>query len=213
MLPHMGTDIHGFVEVWNECYDFVEPDDEDFSPYGWHPAIGLDHLYDGRSYAAFGCLFGVRGTAFTPLAADRGLPEGVSSLVESLCTGDADSHSPTWISWAELEAADWDEPSPDIYPYEYRRGPSGEWQRTGLADPGRWSARRTGVHAGRFPDSLDEWPEGTEWVDGDRLVRVARSTRRDAVPDCYWGDLWTVMRTLARRHGSTNVRLVVWFDN
>lgn len=26
-----------------------------------------------------------------------------------------------------------------------------------------------------------------------------------------WGDVWTVMRTLAERHGAENVRLVVWF--
>jgi hypothetical protein len=32
------------------------------------------------------------------------------------------------------------------------------------------------------------------------------------VRDEDWGDVWTVMRTLAERHGAENVRLVVWFD-
>ena len=55
----MGTDVHGFIEVRHDYIDFNEPDGEDRDDLGWHPAIALDQLYDGRSYWAFDCLFGV----------------------------------------------------------------------------------------------------------------------------------------------------------
>ncbi|MFI5861395.1 hypothetical protein [Streptomyces sp. NPDC051546] len=54
-------------------------------------------------------------------------------------------------------------------------------------------------------------PEGMEWPDGDRLFRIGRLRRRDAVPECDWGAVWSVMRTLAGLHGDEGVRLVVWF--
>jgi hypothetical protein len=40
-----------------------------------------------------------------------------------------------------------------------------------------------------------------------------RLTPRQVLRDEDWGDVWTVMRILAKRHGAENVRLVVWFDN
>ncbi len=56
------------------------------------------------------------------------------------------------------------------------------------------------------------YPENTEWPDGDRLFRIGRLQRKDAVPDSEWGAVWSVMRTLANLHGDEGVRLVVWFD-
>ncbi|MGW1880657.1 hypothetical protein [Streptomyces sp. NPDC001975] len=72
-----------------------------------------------------------------------------------------DSHSPSWISWAELEEADWD---------------------------------------------------GTESSAGPSAAET-RLSRRQVVRDEDWGDVWSVMAVLAKRHGAENVRLVVWFDN
>ncbi|GAA5020052.1 hypothetical protein [Streptomyces siamensis] len=40
-----------------------------------------------------------------------------------------------------------------------------------------------------------------------------RFTRRQVLRDEDRGDVWTVMRTLAKRHGAENVRLVACFDN
>ncbi|MGV9454254.1 hypothetical protein [Streptomyces sp. NPDC003635] len=155
----MGTDIHGYVEVRNGWIDTSEPDDDDLF-LRWHPAMNLRHLYDGRSYEAFGCLFGVRGRTFEPLAAGRGFPADASRATRrAYAWEEEDSHSPTWITWAELAAVDWDE----------RDRP------------------------------LPHWPHSL--------------TRREAVPKEEWGDLFEVMHILAHRHGSTNVRLVVWFDN
>ncbi|MEU0629177.1 hypothetical protein [Streptomyces sp. NPDC005989] len=104
----MGTDIHGFIEVRNSCIETSEPDDDELF-FRWHPAIDLDHVYDGRSYAAFDCLFGVRGRSFEPLAAQRGIPRDASRATTRAFGREAeDAHSPSWISWAELEGADWD---------------------------------------------------------------------------------------------------------
>ncbi|MFI1764185.1 hypothetical protein ACH41H_19345 [Streptomyces sp. NPDC020800] len=158
----MGTDMHGFIEVRNSHIDTSEPkDDEPF--LRWHPAMAMDHVYDDRSYEAFGCLFGVRSRTFDPLAAGQGFPSDASrAAARAFQRKSEDAHSASWISWAELEAADWD-----------------EMER---------------------PSTLRPAPE-------DRL------TRRQVLRDEDWGDVWTVMRILAKRHGAKNVRLVVWFDN
>ncbi|WP_405495747.1 hypothetical protein [Streptomyces sp. NBC_00096] len=207
----MGTDIHGFVE----CLD------EDDAL--WAAAIDLDLLHHGRSYDAFGCLFGVRNSAgFRALAADRGLPEGASELVRGqFAEWGRDAHSPTWISWAELKRVDWAEPAErvDARIHEYRRTADG-WVMSGKA---AWDARvaeTVGLQMRRDPGRLfgyeaHDWPEGTEWPDGDdRLYRIGRLTRRDAVvPDGEWKPVWTVMETLAALYGDENVRLTVWFDN
>ena len=160
MIGFMGMDIHGFIEVRNSYIDSSEPDD-DVPLLRWHPAIGLDHVYDGRSYAAFGCLFGVRGRSFEPLAANRGFPRDASRAATRAFEREReDSHSPSWITWAELEATDWD-----------------------------------------CTESIGG-PPGSEIF-----------TRRQVVRDEEWGDVWSVMAVLGKRHGAENVRLVVWFDN
>ena len=73
----MGTDITGAIE----CRPWPK-----FNPEGsWVYAIALDLLYTGRSYDAFGCLFGVRNYAgFRPLAPDRGLPEDTTEETRRL---------------------------------------------------------------------------------------------------------------------------------
>ncbi|MGW5639759.1 hypothetical protein [Streptomyces sp. NPDC003832] len=151
----MSTDISGYVEVRSSVVDMSEPDDDE--PFlRWHPAMSLRQLYHGRSYAAFGCLFGVRGRGFEPLAPGRGFPPDASrATARAFAAEGEDAHSPSWITWAELAAADWDE----------RRRPE------------------------------------------------PALTRREAVREEEWGDVWAVMRVLARRHGADDVRLVVWFDN
>lgn len=49
------------------------------------------------------------------------------------------------------------------------------------------------------------WPEGTEWRDGeDRLYRVERMTRREAIPPAgEWKPLWTVMEPSPPSTGTT----------
>ncbi|MDX2851806.1 hypothetical protein PV342_25805 [Streptomyces sp. PA03-3a] len=206
----MGTDIHGFIECrWDRRLD-----EDDRSRHG---AIDLAHLYNGRSYVAFGSLFGVRDTtSFHPLADHRGLPPDVSreTLADFECWG-SDASGASWITWAELEAADWDEivHEVDDCVHEYRRSPGGTWETHGrnsgltrFAELSGHTDHQTLHHAGRT------YAEGTEWPDGDRLFRIGRLRRRDAVPDRDWAAVWSVMRTPANLHGDEGVRLVVWFD-
>ncbi|MFF1337582.1 hypothetical protein ACFVYT_06630 [Streptomyces sp. NPDC058290] len=206
----MGTDMHGFIECrWDRWLD-----EEDRR---WDAAIDLAHLYAGRSYAAFGALFGVRDTAsFLPLAADRGLPRDVSDEARAGFDGwGRDAHGASWVTWAELTAVDWDEGAAEVDEcvHEYRRGPEGSWELYGrnssltrFAEVSGLSGPRDLYRAGRTQ------PEGSEWYDGDRLFRVGRLTRKQAVPDSDWEAVWAVMRTLAGLHGDEGVRLVVWFD-
>ncbi|MFE3555075.1 hypothetical protein ACFXKW_09445 [Streptomyces sp. NPDC059193] len=211
----MGTDIYGFIEVRDRFIDLSEPDDED-EILRWHPAGALDHYYDGRSYYAFGCLFGVRDRTFEPLAPGRGFPEDASRASTRAFREDTDAHSPSWISWGELESAAWDEPAAlrvHSRAFEYHRGPDGEWVWYGCGTSDERLAELTKTSLRTVMHADEHWPEGTEWLDGDRLFRISRLTRRQVVPDEEWGDVWTAMKTLAKRHGPDHVRLVVWFDN
>jgi hypothetical protein len=212
----MGTDINGFIECRRDCRDYG-------SDSNWHAAIGLEHLNEVRDYDAFGCLFGVRNDfgilddeAFEPLAAHRGLPHDVSKRVRALYE-DRDGHGTTWISWAEVEKADWNEVSlqPDPYVHEHRRDADGDWQ----LHKRHYGAPQAFVDLCGCPQDIADmpglhFPEGTEWLDGDRLFRIGRLRRKDVVlPDGQWKPVWTVMRTLADLHGSEAVRLVVWFES
>ena len=204
----MGTDISGYIECKRDYrVDFDETDSL------WHPAMDLDHLYAERDYSAFGCLFGVRNDSFEPLAAERGLPSDVSNRVARL--SECGGRSPSWISWAELEQTDWDETAQYVDPYihEYvRQTPQDEWRfhTRGARDDRFGQVSGLDGREVRYPGW--HYPEGTEWPDNDRLFRVERLTRRHAVPETHWSPVWTVMRTLAARHGAEHVRLVVWFD-
>jgi hypothetical protein len=59
----------------------------------------------------FGCLFGVMNFAgFEPVAAERGLPADVAPQTAELAARWR-YFSPTWTSWAEIAAVDWNEPA------------------------------------------------------------------------------------------------------
>ncbi|MFJ2808073.1 hypothetical protein [Kitasatospora sp. NPDC087271] len=191
----MGTDINGFIE-YRDTHGMQLDEDT-----AWDVAIDLQALYSGRNYDEFGCLFGVRNFAgFRPLAPDRGLPEELSERTRAAYDRvKGGIHSPTWISWAELKAVDWDEPAEraDERVHMYGPGPNGTHVLR---------AKSCVDHAGRV--------EGDEWTVGDWLYRIERLTRRDAIPqDGPWAPVFTVMRTLAELHGAENVRLTVWFDS
>ncbi|MCX5410750.1 hypothetical protein [Streptomyces sp. NBC_00059] len=206
----MGTDIHGFIECrWDR---WLDEDDRE-----WFPAIDLAHLYNGRDYVAFGSLFGVRDTtSFRALADHRGLPPDTSQeVLADFSTWSNELHGESWISWAELAAADGDEVSNEVdhCVHEFRRGSDGGWRMHGRnTDLTRFAELSGFTDTQRLHRAGTAYPENTEWPDGDRLFRVGRLRRKDAVPDSEWGAVWSVMRTLADLHGDEAVRVVVWFD-
>lgn len=209
-MPGMGTDIHGFIECrWDR---WLDEDDR-----AWNQVIDLSHLYNGRDYVAFGSLFGVRDTtSFRALADHRGLPHDVSKEVLADFEPWSDElHGESWITWAELAAADWDEVSNEVdgCVHEFRRSSDGSWKMHGRNSGLTRFAELAGLTDARQLYSAGSvFPENTEWPDGGRLFRVGRLRRKDAVPDSEWGAVWSVMRTLANLHGDEGVRLVVWFD-
>lgn len=91
----MGCDIHGYAERRNAAGQ-------------WEEIPGL-RPFDWRSYNLFGWLAGVRNySAVAPIAERRGLPGDVSPAIEELYVEDADCHSATWVSLAELREFDYD---------------------------------------------------------------------------------------------------------
>ncbi|MEU6868377.1 hypothetical protein ABZ924_34970 [Streptomyces sp. NPDC046876] len=134
----MGADIHGFIEC-RVTYGTI--DEEDSS---WDAAIDLSLLYNGNSYDAFGCLFGVRNySGFRPLAEGRGLPPDVTEEVRGYYEDDPYLyHSASWIGWEELAAVDWDEPNlpVDARVHEYRiTRVERMTRREALSQDGRWA--------------------------------------------------------------------------
>ncbi|WP_046494036.1 hypothetical protein [Streptomyces odonnellii] len=104
----MSTEVSGMIECRPGARTWGE-DDEDAV---WRVAIDLVFLNTGNAYDALACLFGVRNSfGFRPLTEGRGLPEDASDRLRSEFTawgGPESAHGTTWITWAELTAADWD---------------------------------------------------------------------------------------------------------
>jgi hypothetical protein len=205
----MGVDISGVVECRPEFGFLPDPD------VAWEYAIELGQLYCGRSYDAFGCLFGVMNFAgFEPVAAERGIPADAAEGTRRHAQGiQPPSFSASWISYDEIDAIDWDERAarPDARLHQYSRGQDGEWRMTSKAGQDRVFAKHVGLSPAEA--AARSWPAGSEWLIGDTLYRSEVLTRRDAIPmRSDWDPVWTVMKTLASLHGGSNVRLVVWFD-
>jgi hypothetical protein len=123
----MGTDIRGWIEVF-EVFD--QPRDLSGA---WRAAVRIDNIVE-RNYGMFGSLFGVRNDyGFRPIAAERGVPFGISSDLVRYYEMPADpadrgpdwALSPTWISQRELQSVDWQElgeqPEPGTPPGPLRR--------------------------------------------------------------------------------------------
>jgi hypothetical protein len=205
----VGTDIGGAIE----CRRVFGHPRQATGRRGWELAMSLGQLYETRSYDSFGCLFGVMNFAgFAPVAAGRGLPEDVAQETARLAAQWL-YFAPTWVSWAEIAAVDWDEPAvrPDARIHEYIRDEAGQWRLQGKAEQNPQFARLVGMSPEEA--AAASWPDGSEWLDGAVLYRAETLTRRDAVrPDGAWRPVWSVMQVLAALHGPNNVRLVVWFD-
>ena len=103
----MSTDVSGMIEcrpgarLWG-------PDDEDSV---WEVGIDLFLLNRGNAYDGLACLFGIRNSfGFRPLAEGRGFPDDASDGLRGEFAGyggPGDVHGTTWLTWAELDTADW----------------------------------------------------------------------------------------------------------
>ncbi|WP_171162818.1 hypothetical protein [Streptomyces sp. I05A-00742] len=209
----MGTDIYGGIEVRDPCAD------EDWYEWpAWQRAMDLSPLYFGRDYASFASLFGVRDDiGWDPVAARRGLPPDVSSEMkeefDKAVGTDPVVHSPTWVTWGELDRADLDAAPPGVRGVlllRHDRSPALEI-RYWITD--HWpSGAVEKLGAPPSPRSPADTPFG-EWRLGSTRLTYESFTRRDAVgPGTGWEHVFAVMKALAGRFGDEGVRLVVYFD-
>lgn len=100
----MGCDVHGFVEVNTRA----NPNGEK-----WVGVVNIEHVLH-RGYDSFGSLFGVKNrSGFTPYAAKRGLPSGLSTEAQALYEEwEVDAHGMSYLTLEEvLYDIPWDEPS------------------------------------------------------------------------------------------------------
>jgi hypothetical protein len=186
----MGTDINGWVEV-------LEINPGLRSPYHkqWVGLVKADNIVR-RNYDMFGSLFGVANhTHLSPVVANRGLPGDLSEeVIDTYVRCEEDSVAPTWITWAEIKAIDWNEEAVDGRPHQYKLNHDGQWN-----------------YAGKSAGSIVGRTEGDSWMVGETLYRIERIKRRDML-DARWQLLFDLMQRLAQEYGDEGIRLVVWFD-
>lgn len=78
---------------------------------GWAALVRIDRLVE-RNYGMFGSLFGVRNDyGFRPISPTRGVPDDSPPELERW--GEEPEPpwegEPSWITWGEIRAIDWDE--------------------------------------------------------------------------------------------------------
>ncbi|MFF0185548.1 hypothetical protein [Streptomyces sp. NPDC005244] len=207
----MSTDIHGGIEF---RHPGAGTDYYDGEP--WVAAMDLWPLYDETDYAAFGCLFGVRGQAgFRPLAAGRGLPADLSAGVRAqLGTGTESNglHGASWVNWAELAAIDLTTPSDHFIgrlSWHTRSLPSTMNQQ--CVSEARLPEFRSASDAP--PTDLREATGSVEWTTDELTYRDEPLTVGAVLGhETHWPHVFAVMKELAGRFGDDGVRLVVAFD-
>ena len=176
----------------------------------WHKAKGVRQIM-GRSYDLFGCLFGVQNYAhFTPIAAERGIPDDASIFGDELV--EQGYFSPTWIAWTEIQAIDWDELAelPDSRIHQYRRDEQGNLVYSGKSAWNRAFAEQVGHSMLEGLFGARTWQEGQEWEIDGTIYRSERLRRRDVLSQ-EWEDLFATLAILAARYGDENVRLLACF--
>lgn len=218
----MGVDVMGWVEVRPSYH---KPDSDFDFDRQWVAVVSNVGFLAGRNYEMFGCLFGVRNHAnFIPLAAERGIPDDASEDVQHKWAEFNDrwpdeAFSPSWITWAELKAVDWEAEAPraDSCIHQYKRDEQGQLVYVTKSSWDRRFAERV------FAEHLDEsmraaimlpgvlaFPPGQEWEIDGVVYRSEKLKRKDALDD-GWRMLFAIMEALAGQYGDDGVRLVAWF--
>lgn len=197
----MGCDIHGHIEV-----DKSHAEDDT-----WWETAGTLFPFVGRSYDAFGCLFGVRNYSnFHPVAKDRGIPSDVGrEAKEDHESWGIDAHSETYLTYEEIQEIDWDKTAEEAD------------ERYSVLDENK---EPTGIKFSLSPasgwvDVVDENREAIEAGEpvpneaGDKYIQRRKLKRREALSGSWEWLLFDYMELLADRFGEESVRVVVWFDN
>ncbi|SRR5579885_2843409 len=161
----------------------------------------------------FGSLFGVRNFAhFRPIAPERDFPEDASELVkEDFAASSEDNFSPTWITWNEIKAINWEE-AVEVEPYQMRyfiklKDGRMSWAQTTY--PRAHLAQKLGLSEAALDSA---WKHGQVFeIDGKRYEAVKFIKRKDSLTK-GWQTLFKLMEVLAEEYGADGVRLIAWFD-
>jgi hypothetical protein len=197
----MGCDIHGVVEV--NSHD------------RWKGAATL-YPHVGRSYDTFGMLWGVRNNAaFNAAFPKRGFPEERSRQLKGKIedwggeehVGAIDFHSPSYATYSELMALDWDVEA------------EGRDSRYTVLDENKDPTGTKFGWAKGWSDIIEENKdallngEAIPNDDGTHYIKQMKLTRRRALSGAWEWFIFDLLGTYAEKYGGENVRLVVWFDN
>lgn len=204
----MGCDIHGFVE-------FKEYPGDKY----WRQMFNIETII-GRSYDAFGYLFGVRNYAdFPALFPDRGTPADASvEATQAIKDWDIDGHSHSYATWAEIKSRvnpNDTSVSVDERVHVYSIDGAGEekfvakfgWSNA-LSDEQQQQLVTTGEVRVMGPARSLFTPDSMVGM----VYRLEKVVARDVLGR-QWQLLFKLMDDMARVYGDERVRLVVWFDN
>lgn len=211
----MGTDIHGRVQHrWNEK-----------SPYR-----DVGEIEDGRSYAVFAALAGVRNgfgfagapthTPIIPISEPRGIPDDFPLADGEFYAnapkgedGDFDhaywlgDHSHSWLTLSELIAFDWNvgvERCGVVEIDEYRK-----MQAEGRASPQEWSGDVMGRNVVKAPAEFVETTTGVTHV----IVKWAEPLVRENHPFRRWISYLESKYGWELERDHAAVRIVFGFDS
>jgi len=108
--------------------------------------------------------------------------------------------APTWVTWAELKALNWEEEAKDYRVHEYVIEEDGTERYLGKA----------ALHSELTPEDYQRIRAGEEVKKGNKVYRLGMLKRAEVLTD-DWKILFELIEVLAKHYGDENVRLVVWF--
>lgn len=189
----MGCDIHVFVERKNEEGKWVAV--EGPNPYygKWDnetPLVLEGWLYNGRNYALFGLLAGVRNETIKPISEQKGIPEDASDEWREYTEDDCDLHSHSYYTLKELEEAE--------IPETYKEG--------GMVSPEAYNAYKEN---GTLPQTWCGWTSRGKWK------KLSWEQPVDDMIGDSINNMIKGMRDIITVHGGSNenIRMVFAFDN
>jgi hypothetical protein len=212
----MGIDIRGWVEVlWTR---------EDVNSE-WRGVLYVPNLVE-RNGGLFAAFFGVSNEdhAFSPLFAERGLPDDQSNEVHGSALEDSVTPLASWALWSELEHVDWTLQAQEEDTIGCAWG--SEWERMRadprydilaessekeMLGPSAWRLGRIQRHRRDAPMDEIETLTLEEYHDGKPIVYREARWRIAELMSVGWQTLFEIMPLLAKQYGAANVRLVVWF--
>jgi hypothetical protein len=109
-----------------------------------------------------------------------------------------DAVYPTWITWNEIQAINWDEESiqPDQRVHQYEQNAQGDWILR----------RKSALPVGAANLNVEN-----SWEQNGILYKVKKIRRRDSLSS-DWELVFKVMEFLANDFTHSDVRLIIWFD-